>query len=96
MQAKPSPLLALLLVGVVAVSSAHAAPQSVSGRTVFDNNCASCHSVDANLSSRAGPGLFGLQCQGLGHGGHHGLFQQQVEPGLENSQCVLGVERMGG
>ena len=60
MQAKPSPLLALLLVGVVAISSAHAAPQSVSGRTVFDNNCASCHSVDANLSSRAGPGLFGL------------------------------------
>ena len=60
MQAKPSPSHALLFLGMVAVSFAHAAPQSVSGRTVFDNNCASCHSVDATLSSRAGPGLFGL------------------------------------
>ena len=60
MQAKPSPSHALLLVSMVAVSTVHAAPQSISGRTVFDNNCASCHSVDANLSSRAGPGLFGL------------------------------------
>ncbi len=56
MQAKTVALLASL----AAVSAAHAAPASTAGQTTFQNNCASCHSVDANLSSRAGPGLFGV------------------------------------
>ncbi|WP_409265576.1 PQQ-dependent sugar dehydrogenase [Massilia sp. BHUDP2] len=49
-----------LLVSLAAVSAAHAAPASTAGQTTFQNNCASCHSVDTNLSSRAGPGLFGV------------------------------------
>lgn len=56
MQAKTVALLASL----AAVSAAHAAPASTAGQTTFQNNCASCHSVDTNLSSRAGPGLFGV------------------------------------
>lgn len=58
MQAKSLPLHALMLASLAALSAAHAAPAATAGRTVFENNCASCHSVDANLSSRAGPGLF--------------------------------------
>lgn len=38
--------------------AAHAAPSA--GQAYFENNCASCHTVDRNLSSRAGPGLFGV------------------------------------
>ena len=30
------------------------------GQTTFDQNCASCHTVDPGLSSRAGPGLFSV------------------------------------
>ena len=56
MQAKTLVLLASL----AAASAAHAAPSTTAGQTTFQNNCASCHSVDANLSSRAGPGLFGV------------------------------------
>ena len=50
----------VLLASLAAVSAAHAAPSTTAGQTTFQNNCASCHSVDANLSSRAGPGLFGV------------------------------------
>ena len=56
MQAKTLALLASL----AAASAAQAAPSTTAGQTTFQNNCASCHSVDANLSSRAGPGLFGV------------------------------------
>lgn len=56
MQAKTLVLLASL----AAASAAQAAPSTTAGQTTFQNNCASCHSVDANLSSRAGPGLFGV------------------------------------
>jgi glucose/arabinose dehydrogenase len=38
--------------------AAHAVPSA--GQTYFENNCASCHTVDNTLSSRAGPGLFGV------------------------------------
>ncbi|QOY93979.1 PQQ-dependent sugar dehydrogenase [Massilia sp. UMI-21] len=60
MQAKTLTLQAALLAGLAVASSTHAAPQAAAGRTTFQNNCASCHSVDASLSSRAGPGLFGV------------------------------------
>ena len=39
-------------------STAAAAPTP--GQTFFEQNCASCHTVDPALSSRAGPGLFNV------------------------------------
>ncbi|MGJ9420069.1 PQQ-dependent sugar dehydrogenase [Massilia sp. CMS3.1] len=39
-------------------STANAAPPA--GQTYFEQNCASCHTVDPGLSSRAGPGLFNV------------------------------------
>ena len=59
MQAKSLTLHAALLASLAATSAAHAAPQNA-GQTTFQNNCASCHSVDNKLSSRAGPGLFAV------------------------------------
>ncbi|WP_020651980.1 PQQ-dependent sugar dehydrogenase [Massilia niastensis] len=56
MHAKTLSLHALMLASLAALSAAHAAP--VTGRTTFQNNCASCHSVDPTLSPLAGPGLF--------------------------------------
>ncbi len=53
-------LHALMLAGLATVSIAHAAPQVAAGRTIFQNNCASCHTVDAGLAPLAGPGLFGV------------------------------------
>ncbi|MFC0254338.1 PQQ-dependent sugar dehydrogenase [Massilia consociata] len=58
MQAKSLSLHAALLAGLAALSVSHAAAQPAAGRTVFQNNCASCHSADPNLSPLAGPGLY--------------------------------------
>ena len=41
-------------------SLAQAAPAATAGQTYFNQNCASCHTVDNKLSSRAGPGLFNV------------------------------------
>jgi glucose/arabinose dehydrogenase/cytochrome c2 len=51
---------ALMLAGLTTVSVAHAAPQVATGRTIFQNNCASCHTVDTGMAQLAGPGLFGV------------------------------------
>ena len=52
------------LATVFAAHAAHAAPQAATsiaaGRIIFQNNCASCHTVDAALAPLAGPGLFGV------------------------------------
>ncbi|MEX5745054.1 PQQ-dependent sugar dehydrogenase [Massilia sp. X63] len=58
MQVKTMTLHAALLASLAASFDADAA--SIAGQTTFQNNCANCHSVDSNLSSRAGPGLFGV------------------------------------
>ena len=60
MHANSLSLHALMLAGLATVSVAHAAPQVAAGRTIFQNNCASCHTVDAQLSPLAGPGLSGV------------------------------------
>ena len=39
---------------------AQAAPATTAGQTYFNQNCASCHTVDNKLSSRAGPGLYNV------------------------------------
>lgn len=49
---------AAAVAALAAAGTAHAAPSA--GRASFERNCASCHSVDPSLSSRAGPGLFGV------------------------------------
>lgn len=61
-----TPLLtlhALMLASLATIPVAHAAaaaPDAIAGRTIFQNNCASCHTVDAKLSPLAGPGMFGV------------------------------------
>jgi glucose/arabinose dehydrogenase len=42
----------------LAAGSAPAAPPA--GQAYFESNCASCHTVDSKLSSRAGPGLYNV------------------------------------
>jgi glucose/arabinose dehydrogenase len=42
----------------LAAGSAQAAPSA--GQTYFERNCASCHTVDAKMGSRAGPGLYNV------------------------------------
>jgi glucose/arabinose dehydrogenase/cytochrome c551/c552 len=49
--------LALLAAGAAPVATA-AAPSA--GQTYFERNCASCHTVDPKLGSRAGPGLYNV------------------------------------
>jgi glucose/arabinose dehydrogenase len=49
---------AVLLASLASAGAAHAAPSA--GQSYFENNCASCHTADSKLSSRAGPGLFGV------------------------------------
>ncbi|MCD2515128.1 PQQ-dependent sugar dehydrogenase [Massilia sp. G4R7] len=56
MQAKSLTLHAALLASLAAMPAAHAVAQNA-GQTTFQNNCASCHSVDAKLTPLAGPGL---------------------------------------
>ena len=52
-------LRATIAAATVSLSSlANAAPTV--GQTFFEQNCASCHTVDPALSSRAGPGLYNL------------------------------------
>jgi len=56
-------LHALMLAGLTTIPALHAAaaaPDAIGGRTIFQNNCASCHTVDAKLSPLAGPGMFGV------------------------------------
>jgi glucose/arabinose dehydrogenase len=42
------------------IASAAPATAPTVGQTYFEQNCASCHTVDAKLSSRAGPGLYNV------------------------------------
>ncbi|MFC5480528.1 PQQ-dependent sugar dehydrogenase [Massilia suwonensis] len=48
----------ILAAGLVLAATANAAPTV--GQTYFEQNCASCHTVDPAMSSRAGPGLFNV------------------------------------
>lgn len=47
-----------MLSGLAMAHAAQAAPGV--GEIYFRNNCASCHTADGGLASRAGPGLFGV------------------------------------
>ena len=60
LHAKSLTLHALTFASLTMALSAHAAPAALNGRTIFQNNCASCHTVDDKLSPLAGPGLFGV------------------------------------
>ena len=52
-------LRATIAAATVSLSSLAVAAPTV-GQTFFEQNCASCHTVDPALSSRAGPGLYNL------------------------------------
>jgi glucose/arabinose dehydrogenase len=58
MQTKVVTTWALALAWLATASAAWAAPAA--GQTYFEHNCASCHTVDPGLASRAGPGLYGV------------------------------------
>lgn len=47
-----------LLVALTVAPGARSAP--VAGEVHFRNNCASCHTADQGMASRAGPGLYGV------------------------------------
>lgn len=55
-----------LIAALLAAVAAGAQGAAGTGQTYFNNNCASCHTVDPNLSSRAGPGLYGVVGRKLG------------------------------
>jgi glucose/arabinose dehydrogenase len=46
--------------GGMLVLSTGGAAEPGAGQTYFERNCASCHTVDPNMGSRAGPGLFNV------------------------------------
>lgn len=48
----------LALAGLAGAAGAMAAPSA--GQVDFERNCASCHSVDAGMGTRAGPGLYNV------------------------------------
>jgi glucose/arabinose dehydrogenase/cytochrome c2 len=54
--------VAAALAWLAAGSAAVAAPtaQTSAGQTYFERNCASCHTADPTLGSRAGPGLYNV------------------------------------
>ena len=54
---KPHLHIAISAACLALSATASAAP---AGQTYFDQNCASCHTVDPALTSRAGPGLFNV------------------------------------
>jgi glucose/arabinose dehydrogenase len=55
---------AVLIAAAAAANLAQAAPSA--GQAYFENNCASCHTVDPSLASRTGPGLYGVVGRKLG------------------------------
>jgi glucose/arabinose dehydrogenase len=56
--------ISVLLAAATLASSAQAATSA--GQTYFNNNCASCHTVDPNMTASAGPGLYGVLGRKLG------------------------------
>lgn len=45
---------------IAGAAAAAPAAATASGQTYFERNCASCHTADAGMGSRAGPGLFNV------------------------------------
>ena len=45
---------------IAGAAAAAPAAATASGQTYFERNCASCHTADASMGSRAGPGLFNV------------------------------------
>jgi glucose/arabinose dehydrogenase len=58
MQPKILTAQAVALAWLALAGPAIAAPSA--GQAAFERNCASCHTVDPNLSSRSGPGLYAV------------------------------------
>ncbi len=58
MHDKNAAAVAVAWLAMAAMPAAMAAPSA--GQVYFERNCASCHTVDSKLSSRAGPGLYNV------------------------------------
>jgi glucose/arabinose dehydrogenase len=51
----------LAAIGALALASTNAmAADAAVGKTYFERNCASCHTVDSSMAGRVGPGLFNV------------------------------------
>ena len=50
----------IIVAAGLALAGAAASAAPPVGQTYFERNCASCHTVDGKLSSRAGPGLYNV------------------------------------
>ena len=59
MHYKIAAALALLL-GAASAATVAMGAQISAGQTYFERNCASCHTADAGMGSRAGPPLFNV------------------------------------
>jgi glucose/arabinose dehydrogenase len=53
-------ILAAHVAALAWLASGHAQAAPSAGQTYFEHNCASCHTVDATMGSRAGPGLYNV------------------------------------
>jgi glucose/arabinose dehydrogenase len=55
-----TPLMAPAVVAAWLAAAGFASAAPSTGQVYFEHNCASCHTVDPNLTSRAGPGLYAV------------------------------------
>ena len=58
-------LMAAAIAGLASLATGNVLAAPSAGQTYFERNCASCHTVDPKLGSRAGPGLYDVVVQEL-------------------------------
>lgn len=66
---------------VLSSSGAAGAAEPSAGQTYFERNCASCHTVDPSMGSRAGPGLYNVVGRKAGTGPNYNYTEALVRAG---------------